>query len=228
MQIICRSCKNPITAENLDLKDRIAKCMNCNHIFDFSYQLEGATASKREEVALPKGMVMNRDSIHLEIIRRWYGPAFIILTIFCFAWYAMLILSCGEGILEGDKFMMITASVQGLILLFITYYTIAGYINNTHIRVDRDLLTIKHRPLPWFGNRSISSRELDQLYSKMNIFHSRGRVHYSYEVRVKTRTDGDIKLFSKLSDSAQALFVEQEIERFLNIEDRPVEGEMER
>ena len=42
------------------------------------------------------------------------------------------------------------------------------------------------------------------------------------------KTKQDIKLLSKLTDTAQALFVEQEIERFLNIEDRPVEGEMKR
>ena len=227
MQIVCRSCNNPITAENLDLKDRIAKCTKCYHIFDFSYQLEGATASKREEVALPKGMVMNRDPIHLEIIRRWYGSSVIIMTILCFM-YAMFILIFSEGILEGNIFTIINSSFFGFIGLFLVYYTIAGYINSTHIRADRDFLIIQHKPLPWFGNKSIPSRELDQLYSKMSVYYYRGEDHYSCEIRAKMKTNQDIKLLSKLSNPHQALYVEQEIERFLNIVDRPVEGEMKR
>ena len=228
MQVICNSCKSQITAENLDLKERIAKCTNCNHIFDFSDQLEGIVTSKREEVALPKGMVMNRDPIHLEIIRRWYGPMSVILTVLCFMWYAMFILHYGKGILEGNIFSITNGSFFAFIGLIIVYYTVAGYINSTHISAGRDFLIIKHKPLPWFGNKSIPSQELDQLYSKMSVYRYRGRDHYSCEIRAKMKTKQDIKLLSKLTDTAQALFVEQEIERFLNIEDRPVEGEMKR
>ncbi len=228
MQIMCNSCKNLITADNLDLQGKIALCTNCNHIFDFSHQLEGAAASKREEVALPKGIVMNRDPIHLEIIRRWYGPMSVILTVLCFMWYAMFILNYGEGILEGNIFSITMGSSFAFIGLIIVYYTVAGYINSTHIRADRDFLIIKHKPLPWFGNKSIPSRELDQLYSKKSVYRYRGEDHYSCEIRAKMKTNQDIKLLSKLPDPHQALFIEQEIERFLNIEDRPVEGEMNR
>ena len=230
MKILCRSCGNPIIADNLDIKGRAAKCTNCNHIFDFSDQFGGKRRKKRKNVALPKNMAMTRDIMHLEITRRWFGWKTILLTFFCLGWSGMMVYWYWRFISEWDTRMMVFAIVNGLIGIVITYTTIAGYLNKTYVRADRDFITIRHCPLPWFGNRSIPSHELDQLYSKMNIYRSRrgSTLFYTYDLRARTRSEQNIKLLSNLPERHQVLFVEQEIERFLNLEDRPVKEEIKR
>jgi len=228
MKIICRSCGNPITADNLDVKGRIATCTSCNRIFDSSAQLSGKRRKKRKKVALPKNMVMTRDIMHLEIARRWFGWKTIILTFFCLGWSGMMVYWYWRFISEWDTRKMVFAILNSLVGIILVYLTLAGYLNKTYIRADRDFLVIKHSPLPWFGNRSIPSHELDQLYSKRYGHRTKAGVQYTYDLRARTRSEQDIKLLSNLPKSHPVLFVEQEIERFLNIEDRPVKGEMKR
>jgi hypothetical protein len=48
------------------------------------------------------------------------------------------------------------------------YYAITGYVNKTTVNVDYGQLTVRHGPLPWWGDRQIEPTHIVQLYSKEN------------------------------------------------------------
>jgi hypothetical protein len=105
---------------------------------------------------------------------------------------------------------------------------LAGYLNRTIMTVNRSLFTIKHAPIPWPGNRLLNPLEITQLYCKEQMHRNKGSVSYTYEVHAVLKNNERAKLISGLDSSEQALYIEQEIERFLNIEDQPVRGELQR
>jgi hypothetical protein len=66
---------------------------------------------------------------------------------------------------------------------------------------------------------------LKQLYAKEDGY-SRSGYPISYAVHALTDEQRNIKLLAGLDTSEQALFIEQEIERVLNLRDQPVKGEI--
>lgn len=188
-------------------------------------------ANEFMEIGIPEKITVTRDFQHLQIVRKWFGFRFIVLTLFVIVWDAFLlnwyasILSfpslSGPGLMFALFPLLHVAAGVGL-----TYYTLAGYLNRTTIDVDFNSLTIRHGPLPWWGNQDVSSRQLRQLYSKRDDHGSSGyrRGYPAYSVHAITEERRNLKLLSGLDTSEQALFIEQEIEKFLKIEDKPVKG----
>ena len=89
-------------------------------------------------------------------------------------------------------------------------------------------LSIRHVPLPYLGNKTVEASDVKQVYSKERISRSRRGGSVTYEVHALTHSGRNLKLLSGLPNSEQALFIEQEIERFLRIQDVPVRGEIAR
>ena len=104
-------------------------------------------------------------------------------------------------------------------------YVVAGWMNRTHILVSREKSAVRHGPIPWIGNKQLEVSNLKQLYAKENRSQSDGDTSKLYEVHAITHNDLNIKLVSGLKTSEQALYIEQEVEKYLGIEDTPVKGE---
>jgi hypothetical protein len=100
------------------------------------------------------------------------------------------------------------------------------WFNQTIIQLRGGLLSIEHKPLPWFGAKKLSIEELKQLYCKEVVSHSKNGTTTTYEVLAILSNGKHITLLSHLADAEQALFFEEEIEDYLGIEDRPVRGEL--
>jgi hypothetical protein len=108
----------------------------------------------------------------------------------------------------------------------LTYYVLTGYFNKTRIDVDLNAITIRHEPLPFWGNKKVSSKKIVQLYCKKDDALGARNGYRAFAVHAITSERRNIKLLSGLDNSEQALFIEQEIEKFLNIEDKRVKGEI--
>ncbi len=108
----------------------------------------------------------------------------------------------------------------------LTYFTLAGYLNSTVIDVDGNVIRVRHGPIPWWGNHRLSSKAIIQLYSKHEHWSNYTSSIDAFQVRAITNARRNLLLVSGLDHAEQALFIEQEIEKFLNIEDRPVRGEI--
>ena len=109
------------------------------------------------------------------------------------------------------------------------YYTLAGLLNQTTIQVKGGELTIHHYPLPWWGNKRIQALDIEQIYSKEKVSRSKeGRVSYTYEVYAILNNSTKEKLVGGLKEQELAFYIEQTLEKYLGIRDRPVRGEIPR
>ncbi|HLQ46343.1 MAG TPA: hypothetical protein VK137_16485, partial [Planctomycetaceae bacterium] len=89
---------------------------------------------------------------------------------------------------------------------------------------------VRHGPVPWKGNLDLATDGIEQIYCQRKINRSRsddGDISTSTRFEVHAVAGAQkVKLLSGLQEADHALFVEQRLERFLGIEDRPVPGEM--
>lgn len=172
-------------------------------------------------------MKMNHQGSSIEIVREWFGwstvfatAVSIALIIYTLNWYNNL--SPNETLFDFSA--PLNAFFQLFKVCFIiafTYITIIAWFNETHINIDYDKIKVRHKPFPFFGNKTLISSDVDQIYSKKKLHRSseNGTTTVSYEVRVITRNAKDIKLLGSLNSKDQAEYIVQEIKKFLNIKD---------
>lgn len=232
MKVSCPNCNSEIPASDVDIKSRIAKCIACSNIFDCSDQLDAISSKddhkERENIGMPKGILMKKDIGKLIIERNWFSPAIIFLTGFCLFWDGFMITWYAIAISKGIWIMALFGTLHAIVGICLTYFVVAGYVNRTYITVTSSMFEIKHKPLPFFKAISMPSRDLKQLYSKENISRSSDSASCTYEVHAKTYSGENIKLVDNLQNGEQALYIEQEVERYLHIDDEPVRGEIPR
>ena len=238
MQLNCRSCGKQIAAQDMNIDLAIAKCGACHAVFNFADQLgskSGPTAA-RAAVPMPGGITIDEWGPDLTITRRWWSPVFLFLVFFCIGWDSFLVfwytMAFGDAGGGPMGWLMIVFPIAHVAIgVGLTYFTIAGFVNKTIIRTGGGQLTVRHGPLPWPGNRMISTDEVDQLYCTEHISRNSNNNNNnnnstSYRVNATLRDGTKAKLLSGLTEADQALYIEQKLEAHLNIEDRPVGGEL--
>ena len=233
MQLRCKNCGRDISAEDVNIERLFAKCRSCNAVFRFAEDMGDRDAAAptplgiRPRVPLPRGIAAEDRGRGLLLTRRWFNARVIFLVLFCVVWdgflFTWFIAASKEGALP---IMALFPIIHVIVGAGITYFTAASIVNTSFIEVERGTVSIRHGPLPWFGNRTIRSADLEQLYTEQRYHRTKHGGYYTYDLRAVTRGGGRIKLLSGLVDPAQALYLEQEIERCLKIEDRHVVGEM--
>ena len=104
--------------------------------------------------------------------------------------------------------------------LFLIYATLAGFLNRTVIKVTSELLTVWQGPVPYWGShRSVPIDELERLDCDKAIDPETDKEKhgpYVYGVYALTKEGNKVDLVTGL-DRAEALFVQQELERWLKI-----------
>ncbi len=229
MEIHCKNCGSVIPAPNIDLNRQIAKCERCNSVFNCRDELSSISYVKRDETELPDMIKVTRDSSGLNIVRRWLSSKYKFLVFFAIVWDGFLIIGLGGPIRSGNYSNISFMSVHILAGFFVTYLALAGIINKTRITVNPRSITIRHGPMPGWRNKEIDPSHLKQLYSREFVSYSkRGGQNRSYELHAETKSGKDIKLLADIENKEQALYIEQEIERYLNIKDQLVEDEIPR
>ena len=190
-------------------------------------------SSKFEDIGIPEKIQVKKEYGHLLIVRKWFGFKFIFLTLFVvfwdaflINWYSMAFSSTLEGMFDLPLMFILFPLLHVVVGVGLTYYVLTGYLNKTFIDVDFNSVTVKHKPLPLWGNKTVPSNSIVQLYCKQDMFLGSRSSYRTFAVHAITRERKNIKLIAGLDTSEQALFIEQEIERFLNIEDKPVKGEI--
>jgi hypothetical protein len=178
-------------------------------------------------IGLPQGIRVEQDGATMEIVRRWFGWATVALTAFIVLWDAFLVFWYTIALSLGAPAIMIWfPALHVAVGLGMTYTAVAGWVNRTVIRVGTGVVSVRHGPLPWFGNADLDSVDIKQLYCKEKVTRSRSGTSLTYEVRVITRDDRNVRLVGGLPGSEQAIYLEQAIEKYLGIVDQPVKGEL--
>lgn len=236
MQLTCPSCGTSIDADDVNLDALIAKCAACDAVFNFGDSVGATTtARRREPVEQPKGITVRELPDAFEIERKWFGPSAFGLLIFVILWDGFLVfwysMALGGGMKGGNGIewgAVLFPLIHVAVGLGMTYFCIASFINKTLIRVTVNELTVKHGPIPTFGNKTLMTLNVAQIYCKKKVTRTKNGTSISYQVRAKQTNDKDVKLVTGLRKSAQALFIEQQMERVMGLEDRAVDGEMRR
>ena len=173
------------------------------------------------EVGLPDKMHIDRTYDSLTITRKWFGFDTILITAFAIIWNIFII--------SFDSLPLLHAFAG----VCISYIALTRWLNKTTIKISKHRIEIKHSPLPWFNNKKLNALDIKQVYGKKKL--SRNTLasntnstisSVSYEVHIITHRGQDTKILCDLSTSEQALYIEQEIEKYLNIKNQPVQGEL--
>ena len=173
------------------------------------------------DIGLPDKISITREFDSMTIIRSWFGWEVAFITLFAVIWNSIIIKDYSNiDDYESLPWIHILSGVA------VSYYAITGWFNKTYIKVTSQYIDISHKPLPWMGNKKINSYDIKQLYGKEKISRNNNSSSVTYEVHVIMNSGYDTKLLSGLSNSEQALYIEQEIEKFLGIKNKSVRGEL--
>jgi hypothetical protein len=191
---------------------------------------KNAEADELVELVLPKKFTLDLYDDYMHITLSWFGKkTFVATLIAVFYIGSSLVFFFSESTTITGSPLMIKLSpwISTILGAGILYYTLTTWLNKTHIFVSQNAIEIKNKPLPSFGNKRLETKNIKQLYSKKEISSStsNSRTSVSYHLHVISFDEDDMTLL-KVENSAQALFLEQEIEKYLGIEDLRVRGEI--
>lgn len=234
MQLSCEVCHAPLRAEDVRLELAVARCHSCNAVYDLSGRKGrglAAPASKpprliRSKIPLPKRFRVDDGEHITRITWWWFEPPCLLLLLFCIVWDGLLLYGYGDvwaGKAPLIVLIMLVVHTAGAV--GVTYTTLAYLVNRTRIEASREQLTIRHGPVPWFGNKRVPGHQLSQLYGKEIALKTEEGRKFHYDLMARDRDGQEIELLSGLDEKDHVLYLEQELERRLGIEDVPVEGE---
>ena len=113
--------------------------------------------------------------------------------------------------------------------VYITYSTIAGFFNRTEITLDGGLLSVWHGPIPWLGNMSTSAAGA---LSNCTAWRRRsGTIAVTINVRwsssMRCLASGKSIPIVRSLPREEGLFIEQQLEEWLEITPRRVPGQVD-
>lgn len=237
-ELRCKACGARMADTDLDMSRGVARCSHCKAVFGLTDSAPGDRSGshgsfERTEVPMPKGIEIRHVGAGLQITRRWYTLILYPLLLFCIVWNGFVINWHVTSLGSGLWFLSFFGLLHTAVGIGLAYYVLAGFLNRTTVLVDKGVLQVRHRPVPWWGNKDIQADNIDQIYCKQkrNYEQSGSRMSQTgsvYEVHAILRHGPKEKLVSGLMESEQALYIEQELERYLGIRDRHVRGELGR
>jgi hypothetical protein len=182
-------------------------------------------------INVPTNMTVRKNSNHLQITRRWFDISYVFFTpvviaydVFGFPYFFRLqIMAFSASKIDVESILPLLILVS--LVIASNYALMIVFINTTTISVTSNTISVKHGPLPHWGSKRLASKEVLQLWCKKEKFWNPLYGGTTYTVEVVMNDKSIIILLFNLIRADQALFIKQEIEKFLNIEDKPVKGE---
>lgn len=231
MHLNCPACRAPIFADDINILKTIAKCKSCSNVFDFNDKIKGSgdlPARYRKEIVIPPGIEVLHLMRELEIMIKWRRSAKTFTLFFAIFWNVFIGIFTLVAFFAGGYFMlafMIPFILAGIYLI----YSSAGYmLNTTYITVDEQRISLTHKPINFLiqKDRHFSTTEIKQIFvRKYTVGSTNGNPVYAYAVDMQLQNGKTLNLVKELHSVDYARYIEQEIEYYLKIKDRPVDGE---
>ncbi len=181
---------------------------------------------QRTIIPVPNGVTVKENQQGLRIVRRWFSLKYIPLAFFCVAWDSFLIFWYGAVFSGNSPWIMAVFPIAHLVVgIGLTYSVLAGFLNRTVLEVTPKEFSVRHEPLLWPGEKTLITSDITQLFTKEKV--SRGEhTTFTYELWAVTRDGKSQKLISGLESSDVPQYLEQQLETWLQIADRPIAGEI--
>lgn len=228
MRVKCPDCRTSLSRDDINIEKMVGICPHCAKVIAIEEVVDEESEfsfSRREpDLEMPKGLSIRHRGGDLELRIRWFSMAAYILAAFCFFWDAFMAVWFYIAYTEKIWMMGAFGILHGLVGVALTYFCVCTFVNHTIVTVNSSFLTIEFSPLPWLGRKKIESGEIEQLFCKDRIRHTEQGNHVSYELWMIRKGKKSCLLGGYFS-AEQVRFLEQEIERFLGIKNRPVSGE---
>jgi hypothetical protein len=103
--------------------------------------------------------------------------------------------------------------------VFLTWYTIALLFNTTTIDVNYDRVRVRHHPIWWPGNRHLDAAQIKSVFVKESSV--KKNEQSVWNVMIDTTDDRRVALLARVDDQDQALYIAQEIKKFLALSEQP-------
>lgn len=218
----CRTCDGVIEAIDVSLDGRVATCPSCGSLQDREVLEVAPAAQTRKRPPVPLPARFSVEALGGVTRVRW-------------TWRSWARARDLLGLLAGSAAVALVPPLRqpcfgwwfGALLAASLYAALARLVNATAVEVTRESIAVRHRPLPWTGNASWPAEEVEQVFSAVQPGVRRSVVGYQVKLKLKSRS-GAVALVRDLETPEQALFLEQELEAALRLEDRAVEGELPR
>lgn len=231
IQLNCPKCNYEIISDDINIDKAIAKCKKCNNVFTFEKSVTNPMR-RRKEVFLPEEIEIDAYQDEMTIFYKWrkakgLSPFFVFFGV---VWNAMMIPLAIAAIASGSLTFLLGISLHLMVGVGFLIYILTRLMNSTYITVDDYELSIEHRPftIPFIvKNQYFDVRNIEQLYSKKYVSHQTNGVNvYAYAVHAQLKGGEELKIIGGFKQKNKALFIEQEIELFLGVKDKKVDGEI--
>ncbi len=232
IHIHCKNCDEPIPTENINLNKTLAKCDHCNALFSFDDEIFFENRRGRPEFIMPEGTEVLELLSSLEIELSWFKSmkrSNIAFEVFFTVFWNFIVLTMLVAMLfAGGGIGILFLSVHLIVGLSLAYRLFSKFFNKTLIKISNRKINIEHAPFKLFmpKDTEIHSDDIAQLYVSEYFTGSsqNGKKLTSYGLYVILKSGKKIRII-KNCNKETALYLEQEIERYLKIEDKPVSGE---
>lgn len=231
MHLNCPECRAPIFSDDVELVKTIAKCKSCNNIFNFKRKLgkSGSLPGRyRKEIVIPPGIEVLHLMSELEIMVKWRQSAKNFVLFFSLFWNAFIGFIVLALVTVGELYPLLFMIPFILAGIYLIYSSIGYLINTTYITVDPKRISLEHKPINFLiqKDRHYRSSDVKQLYvRKYSVGSSNGNPIYAFAVDLLLKNGEKQILVKELHNVEYARYIEQEIEYYLKIKDRPVKGE---
>lgn len=191
------------------------------------------TSTQTAAIPIPQRFSVDRTGSGLCISWSWFTPAFVVLLVFVGIGDLVLTYFLIDFSKEGQTapfFAYLFLSPFILIGFVSTYVVLAGLFNKTVVQMNSGELSVKHGPLPWIGNVATDRGEIQEVFCREKKKTRRdedGRgstTMYSYSVNAVSTDGRELLLASSIREPEKARFLEQEIQRELNLPESTVPG----
>lgn len=227
MNQTCKLCAAPIPEVDLNTQTGLAHCPQCDAVFNFTPAFE-ADKPHAKTMDAPEGLTSTHDFDGLHLIYRWRKGS-LPVQVLAVALVNALVL---WWLADAYRQHRLDQAAVGLVFLAVGIWAIGSLLltllNRTHIRITVNQLTLRSGPLPVHSQRVMAREQIKQVYV-VQFKHGTGRhTHIRYRVQAALYDYADMILVENVGSADDALYIEQQIERFLKIRDVRVAGEFAR
>jgi hypothetical protein len=236
----CPRCQALIPAEDVNLDNLVAKCRNCDEVFNFADQVarpvQRDNCRRGLKLPAPQPETIRVEDVNgrRQITHRWFKPptlwlvplgGILGLLLGLWPWDTLKRLPWDMFVLMIFCLVLHLAAIVGL-----TYYLLVALLNQTTVRIDGTLLTIHHGPLLWRRTRCVETGNIIQLFCEQsyNFRHQLSPKNWEcedYDLNARVTNGRKLKLLTGL-DKDQALFYQEKLEEWLATKPRPVPAEV--
>lgn len=235
--IVCPNCRGDVPERNVNGVRMVAVCPTCDTVFQFGDSKPTvATDDQHLPIHKPRKSVPSRAlrtfddpttggfEIHKQDRNAGAGGSNMgFMVFFTLIWDAFMVMWFVIALNTGAYGMALAGTLHGAVGVGLTYWLLAHYLNMTRLIVTQDEIRVITTPVYVHAPRRLATAHIDQLYVRQTEYAANGKHHY--EVVADTLDVGTVKVVGGFLNYADAAYVEQEIEQFLNITDAPVPGE---